>query len=112
MIVYVIYSRGTKKQTIPKIRRLGFFSAITGLAKNTLKLETKKPVSPKQTKKIEDIRNALLKIKTVREDLKMYPVLDIENDSSAKMIHIFADIDSTLTHAGVSWVTGLVTARC
>ncbi len=32
----------------------------------------------------------------------MYPVLDIENDSSAKMIHIFADIDSTLTHAGVS----------
>ena len=104
MIVYVVYSRGTKKRTVPRIRNLKFFSNITALAKNTLKLETKKPVYPEQTTKIEKIRKALVEISSIKEnEIKMYPVLDAqEEESSPKMIHIFADIDSTLTHTGVS----------
>ena len=103
MIVYAVYTRGTKRRTVPRIRNLNFFSTITGLSKNTLKLETKKPVYPEQIKKIEKIRKALQKIPTIKEEMKMYPVLETQEDeSSPKMIHIFADIDSTLTHTGIS----------
>jgi len=103
LFVYVIYSRGTKRQTVGKIKKLNLFSTITPLTKNTLKLETKKPVYHQSTKKIQKIMKLLTEISTVKEPPKMYPVIKVsKRETEPKMIHIFSDIDSTLTHTSVS----------
>lgn len=103
MIVYIVYSKGTKRGTISRIKRLDSFATITALSKNTLKLETKRPVYDDQNRKIEKIKASLMKIPTVRENrIRAYPILKTPTEPRPKLIHIFADIDSTLTHAGVS----------
>lgn len=102
MIIYVSYSRGTKTKTIQQIDKLGEFSTITPLETNQLRLETKKDIAHTETNKIESLKQRLLEISTVTEkNLRTYVGLTKEEDI-IKRIHIFSDIDSTLTHTGVS----------
>lgn len=103
MYIYVNFFYGTKKITTKKLQRLGLFSRIRLYKKNILKLETKESVSKKNKYTVEKILGALKNIETLSGEPKVYEFLSKnEAKSTGKLLHVFADVDSTVTHTGVS----------
>lgn len=98
MIIYLKYTNGKKKSTQRKLQNLDLFSTIKLYTKNTFKLETKTHIRKTEKKKIQDIEKALLEISTSKPELYYNPE---SVEKTLKTFHIFADIDSTLTHNGI-----------
>ena len=101
MIIYISYLAGTKAKTIQQVDNLGEFSTITSLKANQLKLETKKNVGHTEIKKLNRLKKDSWKFPQLEKNLRTYSVDMTSEEDNIKRIHIFSDIDSTLTHTGV-----------
>lgn len=114
MLVYATY--GDLRRAQAQLKKLNLFSQISVLTNNRLKLITKKPVYSTDRKEIEKIQNKLSKISAI-SPFAFYPLTKkpvdnkkqqtkskINDDNYRRILYIFFDIDSTLTHEGVSTI--------
>ena len=105
MFAYITYKKGSREKTIKKIKKLKLFSKIKPLKKNQLKLETSKPVFTTNTREIEYVQEQLKIIDSITIS-KLYTILkpskkEDEFGKPPKLLNLFFDIDSTLTHTGL-----------
>ena len=98
MFIYLEYRRGTKKSILKELRTINSFSSIKPLEKNMIRLETKKSISRSEKKIIENTCNKIFK-KNIA--IKKLEFCSKSKKSESKLLHIFADVDSTLTRNGV-----------
>jgi len=104
--IYVIYRRGNQQRVFRKLNSLKLFSKIERQEKNQLRLETKKPIYAKNKLVLKKFVRFFESMKHVKE-AKLY--LDTEKEKHrrkkhSKILHLFFDIDSTLTHTGVKTI--------
>ena len=115
MLIYTTYQN--RKQTLNKLKRLGLFSQISLLKNNRLRLTTRKPIYSTDETKIKKIQEKLSAIDTI-SPFAFYPFTKkirkkttgkkknerLTDENYKRILHIFFDIDSTLTHEGVSTI--------
>ena len=108
MTIYIFCKSNSRDKTISKLKKTKIFSKIIKVEDaNMLALKTKDPYD--ECKRILEIQKKLRKISTIRS-FKFYP-LGIKKGKTQtaditprrrKILHIFFDIDSTLTHQGIT----------
>ena len=103
MHAYVSYSPRTKIRTLRALKETRIFSSILPLDPYSVVLQIGIQTQPL---KDSDIRDALVSIPTITEVTLYLEKIDSDDAQSAvindgRIIHLFFDIDSTLTHPGI-----------
>ena len=104
MTIHVFCKPNGISKTISKLENINIFSEIKKLDQpGMLILKTKDPLHDNEKDKILSMRKKLLGIQTIRS-FSFYPLKSGRTDktSKAKIKHVFFDIDSTLTHQGIT----------
>lgn len=109
MTIHIFCKPNVILKTIFKLKNTKLFSKIIKLdQQDMLILKTKVPLYDNELERILSIEKKLLGIQTIRS-FTFYPLKTgkISKDKAkklkkAKIMHIFFDIDSTLTHQGIS----------
>ncbi len=104
MIIHIFCKPDGIAKTISKLKGIKIFSEIKKLDQpDMLWLKTKDPLYDNEKDKILSVNKKLLDIQTIRS-FSFYPFKSgrMGQTTKAKIKHIFFDIDSTLTHKGIT----------
>ena len=110
MSIYIFYKPNSKTKTITELENLKIFQSITQIdKKNILLLEYEKPLYDNNKIIKARIKKNLTAISTINSskfvvsNTKKYGIKNnMAKNKKNKIRHIFFDIDSTLTHTGIS----------
>ncbi len=86
-----------------KLKRSGYFSDIEFTASGLIRIETKEQIIPR-SKDHTKIKNKIKQITGSDTIEESYEITDGVDEREYKIVYVFADIDSTLTHTGTSTI--------